>query len=41
MTTEAARPDPNRWRSSGEKPKSGWMDGRATFTIETSSTTIR
>jgi len=29
------------WRFSGEKFKSVWMDGSATFTIETSSTTIR
>src|SRR6185295_10829748 len=29
------------WRSSGAKSRSCWMEGRATFTIETSSTTMR
>jgi len=29
------------WRFSGEKFRSFWIDGSATFTIETSSTTIR
>jgi hypothetical protein len=29
------------WRFSGEKLSSVWIDGSATFTIETSRTTIR
>jgi hypothetical protein len=29
------------WRFSGEKSSSCWMLGRATFTIDTSSTTMR
>ena len=29
------------WRFSGAKPRSVWIDGSATFTIATSSTTMR